>query len=278
MLMEIEENLKSMVEVQLNHKDSYVENTVYCHTVFIEGKRMEVLVFKYKEKFYCTSSANPYDLAVSLKSGLLIQNKLICSVTGSAFNITNGEVEYGPSLDSLAIFQILEDPHGHLAVFIPKSPPLFVRPNLMPRDYADLRKVLIVGGGAAGLACAEELRRMNYTGELNVISDKLTVPFDKAKLRKSIKHYDTKDMELRSEEYIDDYGINFIFGQKVEKFETRNKEYYAILENIGVELQFDAMLLATGCKENVKPIYRGDNKKNAFYFNNPKAHKRLKKI
>lgn len=45
-----------------------------------------------------------------------------------------------------------------------------------------------------------------------------------------------------------------------------------------MEFQFDAMVLATGCKEDAKPIYRGDNKKNAFYYNSPYAHKRLKKI
>ena len=69
---------------------------------------------------------------------------------------------------------------------------------------------------------------MNYTGELNVVSDMVQVPYNRDKMRKSVKHFEEKDFELRSEEYIDDYGINFIFGQKVSQFETRQKEYYAI--------------------------------------------------
>jgi len=149
---------------------------------------------------------------------------------------------------------------------------------LYPRDYADLRKVVIVGGGTAGYNCAETLRKHSYTGEITVFDKKLEVPFDKTKLRKSVKNYDIRDFELREEEWIDDYAINFMYGSAVDSFHTVEKEYYVKTKEEEFDYQYDALCMATGSRIASKSLYRSEGKKNVFYFQNPKNHKKLKKV
>jgi len=47
----------------------------------------------------------------------------MCPLTGSAWNIENGDVEYGPCMDNLAIFQVMKNNKGNLSVFVPNNPP-----------------------------------------------------------------------------------------------------------------------------------------------------------
>ena len=42
---------------------------------------------------------------------------------------------------------------------------------MVKRDPNNKSKMVIIGGGAAGLNCAETLRQSSYTGEILVISN-----------------------------------------------------------------------------------------------------------
>ena len=46
-----------------------------------------------------------------------------------------------------------------------------VIPTMVERQIEDKRKIVIIGGGPASLACAETLRQNNYTGKLVIISE-----------------------------------------------------------------------------------------------------------
>jgi nitrite reductase/ring-hydroxylating ferredoxin subunit len=277
MTEQVQEYLKQMFEIALNPIEDYIENQIYEHTVYLEDRKIKVLVFKYNGIFYATGAYNPYDFSIELKDGLLLHNKLMCPITGSAFNIETGEPEYGPATDCLPIFQttVIE---GKLVICLPKNPPIKIRPNLSPRDFADMRKVIIIGGGPAAYSTAENLRQMSYTGELTMVTDKACVPFNKDKFRKSIKHATEKDFEMRPEEWYDDFGINILFASKASSFLTRKKNYFLEISGHNYELEYDALCVAVGSKPHVKKIYRSHGKKNVFFFNHQKNHARLKKI
>jgi nitrite reductase/ring-hydroxylating ferredoxin subunit len=120
-----------------------------------------VLVTKIKGEFYAVANTDPYDGHTRLSKGKLFGNKLMSSNNGVAYNIKNGEVEYGPALDNIPIFKCLIK-EGQLHVVVPKKPPVKIRPYLAQRDYADMRKIVIVGGGESALAAAETLRYLDY--------------------------------------------------------------------------------------------------------------------
>ena len=49
---------------------------------------------------------------------------------------------------------------------------------------ANVGKVVIIGGGAAGLACANELRALGYAGEITMLSADADPPCDRPNLSK----------------------------------------------------------------------------------------------
>jgi NADPH-dependent 2,4-dienoyl-CoA reductase/sulfur reductase-like enzyme len=68
-------------------------------------------------------------------------------------------------------------------LYIPDDLPISVLPKPFPQIPGDPRKVAIVGGGNAGLGCALALRRMEFGGQITIVNDANTLPFDKKKVQ-----------------------------------------------------------------------------------------------
>ena len=99
-----------------------------------------------------------------LAKGVVFGDKILSPSNGTAYNIKTGEAEWGPGMDNLPVFQTkVDEDEGKLYVYLPKNPPKRLRPYLYLRDFNDLRKVVIIGNGAAAITCAETLRQMEYT-------------------------------------------------------------------------------------------------------------------
>lgn len=58
---------------------------------------------------------------------------------------------------------------------------------------------MIIGGGPAGLFCAETLRQSDFTGEITIISADDLVPYDRTLLTKVIATGDATKFKLRDE-------------------------------------------------------------------------------
>ena len=145
----------------LDIAENYQEGKIYVHQIPLATGNYEILVTKLDGQFYAVANIDPFDGNTKLSKGKLFGNKLMSPSNGVAYNIKNGEVEYGPALDNVPIFKC-EVRNGLLNVIVPKTPPVKIRPYLAPRDYADMRKVVIVGGGESALAAAETLRYLDY--------------------------------------------------------------------------------------------------------------------
>ena len=72
--------------------------------------------------------------------------------------------------------------------------------------------MLIVGGGAAGLNCAETLRQSQFTGEIQVISTEKVLPYDTTLLSQNMAG-DART--LRKSDFLDEYGIDYQLGYDV---------------------------------------------------------------
>src|SRR5690606_14939064 len=102
-----------------------------------------------------------------------------CPWHHACFNLRTGEALRPPALNPASCWKV-ERRDGRL----------FVREKAQagerraPGDVKKPTSVVIVGGGAAGNAAAETLRREGYTGRLTMLSADESAPYDRPNLSK----------------------------------------------------------------------------------------------
>jgi apoptosis-inducing factor 3 len=105
--------------------------------------------------------------------------------------------------------------------------------------------VVIVGGGAAGLAAADMLRREGYDGPVTMISADEAPPCDRPNLSKDFLAGKAQDdwIPLRPPDYYRDKKIDLVLGSKVTAIDpSRHTVKFAN----GKPRKYGALLLATG--------------------------------
>ncbi|MGH6969972.1 MAG: NAD(P)/FAD-dependent oxidoreductase, partial [Caulobacteraceae bacterium] len=110
-----------------------------------------------------------------------------------------------------------------------------------------LERVVIVGGGAAGEAAAEMLRRLGYAGRLTILSADQSPPCDRPNLSKGfLAGTAAADSNpLRAPDYYRAQNIELELGAKVAAIDIAGRSVE--LEG-GGRRPFDALLLATGAE------------------------------
>src|SRR5207247_10692061 len=117
--------------------------------------------------------------------------------------------------------------------------------------------VVIVGGGAAGLAAADMLRRHMYDGPITMISADDSPPSDRPNLSKDYLAGTAQEdwIPLRSAEFYTDNRIELLLGPPVSSIDLGRREVQ--LAN-GLRRGFGALLIATGADPVHLPIPGGD--------------------
>jgi len=113
--------------------------------------------------------------------------------------------------------------------------------------------VVIVGGGAAGLAAADMLRRDGYDGPLTIVSADDSPPVDRPNLSKDYLAGTAQEdwVPLRSPDYYRERKIDLLLKSRVTSLDRQRKQI--LLEN-GKAMEFGALLLATGADPVHLPI------------------------
>jgi apoptosis-inducing factor 3 len=124
--------------------------------------------------------------------------------------------------------------------------------------------VVIVGGGAAGLAAAETLRREGYDGRLTMISADDSPPYDRPNISKDFLAGAAPEewMQLRLPDYYANQRIDLLLNSRVASIDVAGKQVQ--LDN-GKTYGFDALLLATGA-DPVKLAIPGADDSQLFYL------------
>src|SRR4051812_27017434 len=91
------------------------------------------------------------------------------------------------------------------------------------RDPNNKKRFVIIGGGAAGLSCAETLRQSDFTGEITVISGEDLLPYDRTLLSKILPTGDAKKLLMRPEDFLKKADIDFVLGVKAEHVDAKKK-------------------------------------------------------
>lgn len=87
-------------------------------------------------------------------------------------------------------------------------------------------KIVIVGGGAAGLAAAERLRREGFDGSLIILSNDASPPVDRPNLSKDYLagHAPEDWVYLRPDNFYSDNAIDLQLRKEVAAVDTRSRE------------------------------------------------------
>jgi nitrite reductase/ring-hydroxylating ferredoxin subunit len=151
---------------------------------------------------YCSHFGAP------LSTGLMFDDKVLCPWHGAAFSVVTGAVEMAPGMDNLPKYDVTKK-DGKSFVKVPVTLPRKSVPYMAKRDPNDKRRYVIIGGGPAGLNCAETLRQSNFTGEIVVISAEDIVSYDRTLLTKVLPTGDATKFKLRSDDFLKDADIDF---------------------------------------------------------------------
>ena len=188
---------------------------------------------------YCTHYHGP------LMDGLVAGETLRCPLHHACFSLRTGEALRAPALDPIQCWRV--ERIGE-TIFVrekvPGSDPVAAS-STAGKSAAGPRKVLIIGGGAAGLAAAEMLRREGYSGSLTLVSAEDSPPCDRPNLSKDYLAGTAPEewLPLRPPEFYSRQRIELLLKSHICAIDTERRR--AKLEN-GRELEYDALLLATG--------------------------------
>ena len=189
---------------------------------------------------HCTHYGGP------LAEGLIVGDTVRCPWHHACFSLRTGEALRAPALDPVACWRV-ERLGDKFFVREKVSPPA-------PRRGTDgPSSVVIVGGGAAGLAAADMLRREGYDGPLTIVSADDSPPVDRPNLSKDYLAGTAQEdwIPLRPLDYYRDRKIDLLLHSRVSSLDTRRRRI--VLEN-GKALEFGALLLATGADPVHLPI------------------------
>lgn len=124
-------------------------------------------------------------------------------------------------------------------------------------------KYVIIGASAAGLACAEQIRKEDKSGEITVLTKEQYLPYS----RPSISYYlkgavKEKEMYLRKPSYYTANRIEIVTGAKVTGIDRTAKTV-----QVGRKVYpYDKLCICTGSKPFIPPMKNVSGKENACTF------------
>jgi NADPH-dependent 2,4-dienoyl-CoA reductase/sulfur reductase-like enzyme/nitrite reductase/ring-hydroxylating ferredoxin subunit len=178
-----------------------------------------------------------------LADGLLVGDTVRCPWHHACFSLRTGEALRAPALDRVSCWHVEQrDSSAYVGKKLEslgqQSPPAKAG---MPES------VVIVGGGAAGNAAAEMLRREGYSGRITMLSADTSVPCDRPNLSKGYLAGTAPEefTVLRSQEFYGEHGIDLKLGARAATIDTASRHVQLV---DGTCYAYDALLLATGAE------------------------------
>jgi NADPH-dependent 2,4-dienoyl-CoA reductase/sulfur reductase-like enzyme len=115
-----------------------------------------------------------------------------------------------------------------------------------------VRRVLVVGASAAGLAAVETLRREGYDGTVTLVGDEAQAFYDRPPLSKQIlaSQWEPGKLALRSPADLDALGLDLRLGAAATGLDLAGR---TVRLADGTELPYDGLIVATGVRPRRLP-------------------------
>lgn len=164
------------------------------------GEHGTALVVKCNDKISAIGSKCTH-YGAPLAKGSLINGRLRCPWHGACFNVQTGDIEDYPGLDSLQVFTAEEkggsvivrarkdllqngrrrqemsaftDGNGGPTILVPSA-----EIHIQICFFVTGKGVLIIGGGATAITCAESLRQRGYCKKIVILTKDSHPPYDR---------------------------------------------------------------------------------------------------
>jgi NADPH-dependent 2,4-dienoyl-CoA reductase/sulfur reductase-like enzyme len=185
----------------------------------------------------CTHYGGP------LAEGLMVGDTVRCPWHHACFSLRTGEALYAPAFAPLACWRV-EERDGKVFV---REKAAAEKPRKPVRPAGGPEKIVIVGGGAAGFAAADTLRKEGYQGQLVMLSNDDAPPVDRPNLSKDYLAGNAPEewVPLRPDSYYADNGIDLRLGADAKAIDLRAHE---VKLGDGGAVTYDRLLIATGCE------------------------------
>src|SRR5438128_404737 len=181
-----------------------------------------------------------------LAEGLIVGDTVRCPWHHACFSLRTGEAVAAPAFNPMPCWRV-ERRNGSI----------FVREKIEPAgeraagkargSSAKPERVVIVGGGAAGFAAAEMLRREGFAGSVTLVSSDEVSPYDRPNCSKDYLAGNAPEdwMPLRPPEFYQEQSIDLQLRAEVTGIDARARQ---VTLADGGGLAFDKLLLATGAE------------------------------
>ena len=136
-------------------------------------------------------------------------------------------------------------------------------PRPAPQAPGDApRRIVIIGGGAAGYAAAIRLRELGHDGSITMLSADAAAPVDRPNLSKDYLAGTAAEdwIPLQGDNFYAGHGIDLRLGCDVASIDSGAREVVAAS---GERFGYDALLLATGAEPRTLPT-PGFDRPNVF--------------
>lgn len=176
-----------------------------------------------------------------LAEGLIVGDTVRCPWHHACFSLRTGEALAAPAFNPMPCWRVEQ-----------RNGTAFVREKTEPagkptRPSQTSGRIVIVGGGAAGFAAAEMLRREGFSGSVTLFSADDAAPYDRPNCSKDYLAGNAPEdwMPLRPPEFYKDQSIALELRAEITGLDPRGRQL--TLAN-GRRVPFDQLLLATGAE------------------------------
>src|SRR6185312_16072892 len=176
---------------------------------------------------HCTHYHGP------LADGLIVGDTIRCPWHHACFSLRTGEALAAPALSPLDCYVVSES-QGRIIVGGKKEQP-------KPKQIGGTGRIVIIGGGAAGFAAAEMLRRHGFSGDIAMLSNDSAAPVDRPNLSKDYLAGSAPEdwVPLRGSDWYADNNVTLELGSEVTALDPKAK---TVTLGSGATLPYDKLL------------------------------------